>query len=55
MDWDVHILKYGKKLQKLKSLKGGIDILKWIDDCPNDLFSALTFQGSKRLEKYFER
>ena len=45
MDWDVHILKYGKKLQRLKSLKGGYRILKWIDDCPNDLFSALTFQG----------
>ena len=24
MDWDVHILKYGKKLQRLKRLKGGI-------------------------------
>ena len=47
MDWDVHILKYGKKLQRLKHLKGGIKILKWIDDCPNDLFSALTFQGAK--------
>ncbi|MBF95760.1 MAG: transketolase [Pelagibacterales bacterium] len=45
MDWDVHILKYGKKLQKLKTLEGGEKILKWIDDCPNDLFSALTFQG----------
>ncbi len=47
MDWDVHILKYGKKLQRLKRLKGGIKILQWIDDCPNDLFSALTFQGAK--------
>ena len=47
MDWDVHILKYGKKLQRLKRLKGGIKILQWIDDCPNDLFSALTFQGGK--------
>ena len=24
-----------------------LEILKWIDDCPNDLFSALTFQGAK--------
>ena len=47
MDWNVHILKYGKKLQKLKTLKGGNSILRWIDDCPNDLFSALTFQGGK--------
>ena len=47
MNWDVCILKYGKKLQKLKYLKGGNNILKWVDDCPNDLFSALTFQGGK--------
>ena len=47
MDWDVHILKYGKKLQRLKTKNGGNKILEWIDDCPNDLFSALTFQGGK--------
>ena len=47
MGWDVQILKYGKKLQKLKEVKGGDKILKWIDECPNDLFSALTFQGGE--------
>ena len=40
MGWEVQILKYGKKLQKLKEVKGGDKILKWIDECPNDLFSA---------------
>ena len=47
MDWNVEILKYGSKLQKLKQSKSGRKILKWIDDCPNDLFSALTYQGGK--------
>ena len=47
MGWDVKILKYGKKLQKLNEVKGGEKILHWIDQCPNDLFSALTFQGGK--------
>ena len=45
MGWEVKILKYGKKLQKLEQVKGGKKILRWIDECPNDLFSALTFQG----------
>ncbi|MAH88904.1 MAG: transketolase [Pelagibacterales bacterium] len=47
MDWNVEILKYGSKLQKLKHSNSGKKILKWIDDCPNDLFSALTYQGGK--------
>ena len=51
MNWDVYILKYGKKLQKLKEKKGGNRILNWIDDCPNDLFSALTFQGGEGWRK----
>ena len=59
MDWNVCILKYGKKLQKLKTINGGEKVLKWIDDCPNDLFSALTFQGGtgwrKALHDDFKR
>ena len=51
MDWNVEILKYGSKLEKLKQSKGGEKILKWIDDCPNDLFSALTYQGGKDWRK----
>ena len=51
MDWNVEILKYGAKLQKLKQSKSGRKILKWIDDCPNDLFSALTYQGGKDWRK----
>ncbi len=51
MDWNVEILKYGTKLKSLKSSKEGEKLLKWIDDCPNDLFSALTFQGSDEWRK----
>ena len=51
MDWNVEILKYGSKLQKLKQSESGRKILKWIDDCPNDLFSALTYQGGKDWRK----
>ncbi len=47
MDWNVEILKYGSKLEKLSKSKSGKKIMKWIDDCPNDLFSALTYQGGK--------
>ena len=34
-----------KNYKNLKQVKGGKKILRWIDECPNDLFSALTFQG----------
>ena len=47
MGWRVITLKYGKKLQSLSKKKGGNKILNWIDNCPNDLYSALSFLGSK--------
>lgn len=45
MGWRVVTVKYGKKLQALRRRPGGEAILDWFDDCDNDLFSALTFQG----------
>ena len=51
MNWNVEILKYGTKLQNLNNSKSGKKILDWIDQCPNDLFSALTFQGGKEWRK----
>ena len=47
MGWRVVTLKYGKKLQNLSKIKGGNKILNWIDNCPNDLYSALSYLGSK--------
>lgn len=45
VDWNVNLIKYGKKLQRVFDLPGGEALQNWIDDCPNDLYSALTFKG----------
>ncbi len=45
MGWNVVTLKYGKKLESAFELPGGGALRHWIDDCPNSLYSALTFQG----------
>ncbi len=44
-DWDVHILKYGHALQAAFAKPGGEHLRRWIDNCPNDLYSALAFEG----------
>ncbi|HVI86774.1 MAG TPA: transketolase [Dongiaceae bacterium] len=51
MGWRVVTVKYGKKLQALRQRPGGEAILDWFDDCDNDLFSALTFQGGDAWRK----
>jgi pyruvate dehydrogenase E1 component len=43
--WDVVILKYGKLQQAAFAEPGGERLRRWIDACPNQLYSALTFQG----------
>lgn len=43
--WNVVPLKYGKKLEQVFALQGGDTLRQWIDACPNDLYSALTFKG----------
>jgi pyruvate dehydrogenase E1 component len=45
MGWNVVTLKYGRKLQAAFAQPGGEALRQWIDDCPNSLYSALTFQG----------
>jgi pyruvate dehydrogenase E1 component len=53
--WDVVILKYGTLLEAAFKEPGGTRLREWIDRCPNQLYSALTFQGGagwrKRLEE----
>ncbi|HSU05819.1 MAG TPA: transketolase [Acetobacteraceae bacterium] len=44
MGWNVVTLKYGRKLQAAFE-RDGDALRRWIDDCPNSLYSALTFQG----------
>src|SRR6266540_1377296 len=43
--WDVVILKYGTLLQQAFREPGGERLRQWIDNCPNQLYSALVFQG----------
>ncbi|MDB9762480.1 transketolase [Alphaproteobacteria bacterium] len=55
MGWRVITLKYGKKLQSLSTLNGGNEILNWIDNCPNDLYSALSYMGSKGWREHLNK
>ncbi len=43
--WKVVNLKYGKLQQRAFEGPAGEALRQWIDDCPNDLYSAITFQG----------
>lgn len=45
MGWNCVTIKYGRKLEAAFAREGGDDLRAWIDDCPNSLYSALTFQG----------
>jgi len=45
MGWNAVTLKYGRKLEAAFAREDGEHLRRWIDDCPNSLYSALTFQG----------
>jgi pyruvate dehydrogenase E1 component len=45
MGWKVLTLKYGKLLEAAFAEPGGDELRKWIDDCPNSLYSALTYKA----------
>jgi len=47
MGWRVVTLKYGKALQEAFAQPGGEALRRWIDDCPNSLYSALVFKGGE--------
>jgi len=49
--WDVVILKYGALLQQAFRERGGERLRQWIDNCPNQLYSALVFQGGAAWRK----
>ncbi|BCH19839.1 transketolase [Mesorhizobium sp. L-2-11] len=49
--WDVVILKYGRLLEAAFAEPGGEALRKWVDACPNQLYSALTFQGGASWRK----
>ena len=49
--WDVVILKYGSLQEAAFREPGGETLRKWIDSCPNQLYSALVFQGGAAWRK----
>jgi pyruvate dehydrogenase E1 component len=51
LGWKVVLLKYGKLLQAAFAEPGGQRLKEWIDDCPNQLYSALVFQGGAAWRK----
>ncbi|RWK43086.1 transketolase [Mesorhizobium sp.] len=49
--WDVVVIKHGKLQQATFTEPGGDKLRDWIDACPNQLYSALTFQGGVAWRK----
>lgn len=49
--WDVVIVKYGLLQEAAFGEPGGDKLRAWIDKCPNQLYSALTFQGGAAWRK----
>jgi len=49
--WEVVVLKYGSLQQAAFAEPGGEELRRWIDNCPNQLYSALVFQGGAAWRK----
>ncbi|MCX7355369.1 MAG: transketolase [Alphaproteobacteria bacterium] len=50
--WKVVMLKYGKRLEAAFARPGGEALRRWIDECSNDLYSALTYKGGKAWREH---
>lgn len=53
--WNVVNIKYGKRQLKAFEGPGGAAVQQWINDCPNDLYSAITFQGGAAWRTHLSR
>lgn len=53
--WKVVILKYGKRLEAAFEGPAGEALRKWIDACPNPLYSALCFKGGAAWRQHLAR
>ena len=51
--WDVVIVKHGSLQRAAFAEPGGERLRDWIDTCPNQLYSALVFQGGAAWRKRF--
>ena len=48
--WNLVVLKYGKLQKEAFNEPGGEELKKWIDDCPNQLYSALIYEGGANFK-----
>jgi len=53
--WRVITLKYGTKLQAVFETADGNALRQWIDDCPNSLYSALTYKGGPGWREHLRK
>ncbi len=53
--WRVVTLKYGKRLQEVFATEDGDQLRVWIDDCPNSLYSALTYKRGPGWREHLRR
>jgi pyruvate dehydrogenase E1 component len=49
--WQVVILKYGRLMQAAFAEPGGEKLKAWIDNCPNQLYAALNYQGGAAFRR----
>ncbi|ESZ04852.1 hypothetical protein [Mesorhizobium sp. L48C026A00] len=49
--WDVMVLRHGALQEAAFAEPGGEKLREWIERCPNQLYSALTFQGGAAWRK----
>jgi pyruvate dehydrogenase E1 component len=52
--WHVVIVKYGRLMQQAFAEPGGEALRRWIDNCPNQRYAALCFQGGAAFRKRLE-
>ncbi|MEO1100348.1 MAG: transketolase [Pseudomonadota bacterium] len=52
--WDVMTLKYGVRQRAAFKKPGGQRLRKWIDQCPNDLYAALSYEGGAAWREHLE-
>ena len=53
--WEVVTVKYGKLLEAAFEKPGGDALRTWIDECPNNLYSALCFKGGASWREHLNR
>lgn len=55
LGWEVVLIKNGKLQQRAFLEIGGDRLRQWIDDCPNQLYSALVFQGGSAWRRQLQQ